>query len=356
MFYKLSSNGAKNFIGVRDFTLDTLSNFLYDVKKVSFVLLNPDQRYKNHLSSALRLSRISLIFEESSIRTFTGFKFAAEALGARIHEIPTGMYSSYVPSRDNLPELLRYIRDLGVDAFVVRIGRNNKYSMEQIVNMLDDDESTVSIFSAGETGKSQPSQTLCDLYTVWNVFGDKFGQGGLRYVFVGDIEKSPTIHDFIRILCLVGARSITLVSNDNAKLPNDLAELVKNAGIPLTETYELLSTSEKNDVFYFTQFAPIPIQIQALEVDSPTIHGDKIRSEYSLKYGVTNEFLRLLPCTARVIHPGPVGNEFKMVPNLHRDPRFLHGKTMTINGFLTKVTLLLSSLNQNFYPIAPIVK
>jgi len=105
------------------------------------------------------------------------------------------------------------------------------------------------VINAGDGAGQHPTQTLQDLYTIWDEKGKIDGQG---IALVGDLKYGRTVHSLAYALAGFGA-SLTLVSPPGLEMPWEIVDDVKRAGTSVTTTHRLEDVIPTADVLYVTR-------------------------------------------------------------------------------------------------------
>ena len=168
-----------HLISIDQYSKSKLENF--------FTLVNREQ-YGYTDSILVNKHQIATLFYEPSTRTSASFHSAATQLGYSVLPINEVTYSS-VTKGETLEDTIRTIGSY-VDLIVLRHGEKGAAQRAA-------DVSTVPIINAGDGNGEYPTQTLLDLYTIW----EKFGRiTDLTITFVGDIENGRTVHSLDKAL------------------------------------------------------------------------------------------------------------------------------------------------------------
>ena len=105
------------------------------------------------------------------------------------------------------------------------------------------------IISAGDGVGEHPTQGLLDLYTIRAELG---AVDGLHVAMVGDLKNGRTVHSLARLLRLYDA-TLTMVSPDILRLPEENKRELIAAGRTVYETDSVEDVIESADVLYVTR-------------------------------------------------------------------------------------------------------
>lgn len=148
--------------------------------------------FKNGLVwEGVKGKKIANLFYEASTRTHYSFISAEENLGMKVTNF--NVATSSVKKGESLYDTLKTFEMIGFDALVVRHPANNYFK--------DLDNIKVPIMSGGDGTGNHPTQSLLDLYTI----KEEFGQfEGLKIAIVGDVRHSRVAHTNIEVMKRLG--------------------------------------------------------------------------------------------------------------------------------------------------------
>ena len=228
----------------------------------------------------LRGKILSNLFYEPSTRTSSSFHAAMSKLGGDVISINEITYSS-VAKGENLEDTIVTMGNYS-DIIVLR----SKFAgdAQKAANV-----STVPIINAGDGIGEHPTQTLLDLYTIWEKFGRTHN---LTVTFIGDIQNGRTVKSLNKAL-------------------------EKWCALHFRDTYNTTDLP-KSDVYYFTRV-------------------QKERGSEG-SYRMTGEMVSKFPDDCIVMHPFPRNEE---IPRwFDGDPRARYFEQMR-NGLYVRMALLL---------------
>jgi len=219
------------------------------------------------------------LFYEPSTRTSSSFHAAMSKLGGDVISINEVEYSS-VAKGENLEDTIVTMGNYS-DIIVLRSKTAGDAQKAAMV-------STVPIINAGDGNGEHPTQTLLDIYTIWEKYKKTYG---LTITFLGDIKNGRTVHSLHRALenwCECHFR----------------------------ETYDV-DDLPKSDIYYFTR-----VQKERGSVGS---------------YQMTEEMVKKMPEDCMVMHPFPRNEE---IPQwFDNDDRAYYFEQMK-NGLYVRMALL----------------
>ncbi len=158
--------------------------------------------FRQNLSAWSDLCRgtiMATLFMEPSTRTRLSFESAMLRLGGGVITA-ADVESSSSKKGESLADTVRVVGGSYADIVVVRHPEDGaarvaaRYAQVPVIN-------------GGDGSHEHPTQTLCDLYTLWK---EKGRLEGLEVVLCGDLRYSRTIHSFCYALARFKANIVTL--------------------------------------------------------------------------------------------------------------------------------------------------
>lgn len=291
----------KSILTMNDLTIDDVNWILNDALLFS-------NSFKDWQLSRKRL--IANLFFESSTRTHYSFNSAELQLGANI--VDFNAERSSLNKGESLYDTVKTFKSLGYDAVVIRHEQDEYFKELENID--------IHIINAGDGKGNHPSQSLLDLYTVYDEF-NKFED--INLLIVGDIRHSRVAHSNMYIFEKLGA---------NVKLsgPEELIE-DENRFIDLDEGVKWA------DVVMLLR-----IQFER--------HKDQIginRDEYLEKYGLTKDRYKMMKENAIIMHPAPVNRGLEIDTDLVEAPKSRIFKQME-NGVLVRKAMLKYIFDEKF--------
>src|SRR5436305_6930506 len=181
----------------------------------------------NEPSYILAGNIISLLFFEPSSRTFGSFAAAVKRLGGQTIEIQDPQTVSSVSKGESFEDTIRTFEAYS-DAIVLRhriVG-----SAEQAARVA----TSIPVINAGDGNNEHPTQTLLDLYTLY----EKFGRlNNLTCLLAGDPLNSRVIHSLIRGLSLFENNTVYLLSPRQLRLKRSDFYCLSERGIKIIEIH-----------------------------------------------------------------------------------------------------------------------
>jgi len=175
-----------HLIRTDDFSIQEVEEILADAKMFS------DGRFDRVLKDKI----IITLFFENSTRTRSSFEIAAKRLGAEIVHLDVA--NSSTKKGETLVDTAMNLDAMGPHAIIVR---HQNAGVPKILS----NHTKASIVNAGDGAHAHPSQSLLDLYTLKEHFGDVRGK---KIAIVGDIKNSRVANSNIELLSRFGMEVI----------------------------------------------------------------------------------------------------------------------------------------------------
>lgn len=274
------------------------------------------------------------LFFEASTRTDMSFQAAMRRLGGDVIAVSNGVRFSSMYKGENLSDTIRATGCYS-DVIVLRhpeIG--SSYEAGYYLDLLNTriDNPTVAI-SGGDGIGEHPTQALLDLFTI---FDQKKSVDHLTITLVGDLKYGRTVHSLAKLIAYYDATDVKLclVAPESLAMPSEITELVRQHGIVVHETDDLMEVISATDVIYWTR-----IQEERF-VDNSGY--DEIKDRFIMTPPVLSE----ARSNAILMHPLPRKHEMGTRADhdiLDNDPRSIYFEQME-NGMFVRMALLVKVL------------
>jgi carbamoyl-phosphate synthase/aspartate carbamoyltransferase/dihydroorotase len=302
-----------NFITVdhlRKDALHKLFNLAHDLK-----ILTLSDKDLTHL---LRGKVIAEMFFEPSTRTQCSFTAAVQRLGG------TCIYMDQQHSSIKKGETLEdSVRMMSAYSNLIVIRHPEPGAAEQATRV-----SSVPVVNAGDGTGEHPTQALLDIFTIREEIGTV---NGITITMVGDLKHGRTVHSLAKLLKLYKV-TLRYVSPDFLKMPADIVENLRQAGVVQEEYSSIEDALPDTDVLYMTR-------IQKERFDSHEQY-----EKASGMYVLTPQLMRIAKKKMIVMHPLPRVDEISTL--LDSDPRAAYFRQAEY-GMYVRMALLLLTLKQN---------
>jgi aspartate carbamoyltransferase catalytic subunit len=269
-------------------------------------------------SEALRGVGVTNLFYEASTRTRVSFEVAAKHLSADVVNVTAG--GSSVEKGESLLDTMRTLEALGARVLVIRHGTSGApYLVAR--------EFGGSVVNAGDGRHAHPTQALVDLYTLRRHLRGSLE--GRKVVILGDVAHSRVARSNLWTLTAAGAD--VWVCGPSTLLRG--FEAWATAGVAgsrrFTVTSDIQAALRDAD-------AVMALRIQQERMAAgllPSLH------EYSARFGLTTERLRLAARGCLVLHPGPMNEGVEIAPDVATGPRSLV-REQVANGVAIRMAVL----------------
>jgi len=291
---------TKNCLKLKDLTTEEI------MKLLKVAITCKQGQYIDSLKGMI----VANLFFEPSTRTHYSFNVAEEKLGMKVINFSSA--SSSIKKGESFYDTVKTFESLGVNALVIRSEINEYY------NQLD--KIKIPILNAGDGVKNHPSQSLLDIYTIYEHFGYF---KGLNIVIVGDIEHSRVAHTNIEIMNRLGMN--TYISGPKVFQDNSAKFIEFEDGI------------EKMDI------------VMMLRIQHERHHENMKLSqeEYHQKYGLNIDRVKKMKENSIIMHPAPVNRNVEIsdeVMECDKSKIF----TQMENGVYVRMAMILRSLGENY--------
>ncbi len=311
----ITGNGfyRQDILSVRQFDRDKL-DYIFDV---TLEMREMVQRVGG--VDLLRGYVLACLFYEPSTRTSSSFIAAMERLGGSVIPITQGVQFSSVAKGESLPDTVRTLEQYA-DVIVLR-------HPEEGAARIAAEYASVPVINAGDGPGEHPTQALLDLFTIQ----DELGRiDGLHVAMVGDLRFGRTVHSLTRLLIQYDVQ-LSFVSPEILRLPLDLMNEVRDAGLPVRETYSVADVIAEVDVLYVTRVQK--------ERFSDLSQYDAVKDYYR----ITPELMQEAKQNMIVMHPLPRVGEIAYT--VDDDPRAAYFRQVR-NGMYIRMALLATVLGK----------
>ncbi|MGH3864964.1 MAG: aspartate carbamoyltransferase catalytic subunit [Pseudonocardiaceae bacterium] len=239
----------------------------------------------------LRGRTVVTLFYEHSTRTRASFEIAGKWMSADVVNVSAG--ASSVAKGESLRDTALTLAAMGADCVVIRHPASG--AAHRLAGWVP-----THVINAGDGTHQHPTQALLDAATLRERLGTLNGR---TVTIVGDVLHSRVARSNIELLITLGAR-IHLVAP-----PTLLPWGVANWGVEVG--HDLDAALPGTDA------------VMMLRVQAERMQGGFFPSarEYSVRYGLTEARLGLLPEHAVVLHPGPMLRGMEIAHSVADSPR-----------------------------------
>jgi aspartate carbamoyltransferase catalytic subunit len=225
---------------------------------------------------------VSMLFYEASTRTDLSFQSAVKRLGGTINSVPNPSQFSSAKKGETLRDTVMMLNSYG-DFHIIR-HPDNDFSRDVI------EKTTKPFINAGSGTTQHPTQSLLDIYTVYENFRRL---DNLRITICGDLFRGRTVDSLVYILSKYKNNKFIFVSPKNSKIKPELKKYLEDKNINFTETEDLERSLKESDVFYMTR-----IQKERFEKEEEY-------EEAKGKFKIDLKNINLMPEKSILLHPLP---------------------------------------------------
>jgi len=308
-------------------SVDDLS--VAEIRELFSVARGFSEDIRAHANLCRGLISASLFFEPST-RTRLSFESSMLRLGGGVLTAAE-MTSLSSAKGESLADTVRVVSGAYADLVVLR-------HPSEGAARLAAETASVPVINAGDGSHEHPTQTLCDLYTLWI---EKGHIEGLDVVLAGDLRYSRTIHSFVYALARFGA-NIVCVPHRGFELPEYVVRRLREeyGAEPMrADASELGALAAESDVVYMTPQKPHQLslftdsrglrvgRVDAVYMTRPQTerHGQDNAGELRTYMRLGQESMAAEPLReAVVMHPLPRRDEISS--DLDDDPRSIYFK------------------------------
>jgi aspartate carbamoyltransferase catalytic subunit len=310
----------RHFISIDDLSLAELRELFEQASRFAEDLRGHAELCRGMIAASL--------FYEPSTRTRLSFESAMLRLGGGVISA-ADMQTLSATKGESLADTVRVVGGGYADVIVLR-------HPSEGAARLAAQYSPVPVINAGDGSHEHPTQTLCDLYTLWIERGRL---EGIEVVLAGDLRYSRTIHSFAYALARFGA-NIVCVPQRGFELPDYVVQRLREEfGVePVrADASRLGDLAAQSDAVYLTPQKPHQLslftdarglslgRVDAVYMTRPQTErhpqGGTIERYVQLgKHELAAESLR----DAVVMHPLPRRDEISS--DIDSDPRSIYFK------------------------------
>ena len=220
---------GKHIVSFDQFAVEDLQQLFALTRSMKQLVVN------NESSQLLSGMIISLLFFEPSSRTFSSFAAAVKRLGGQTIDMQNPETITSVNKGESFEDTIRVLEAYS-NALILRhriVG-----AARQAASVVE----TIPVINAGDGNNEHPTQTLLDLYTLYERYGRL---DNLKGLLAGDCLNSRAIHSLIRGLSLFGNNTVYLLSPDALRLTRDDFVSFRARGIEIVDSGERKSHSTR---------------------------------------------------------------------------------------------------------------
>jgi len=285
-------------------------------KNTIFTLFDKTDKLRVSNEKLLSGKILATLFYEPSTRTRLSFESAMLKLGGDIISTENAKEFSSAVKGESLEDTIRIISSY-VDIIVIR-------HFEEGAAKIASSVSPIPIINGGDGSGQHPTQALLDLYTIYKEIGRI---DNITVVIVGDLKHGRTVRSLCYLFGKFKDIKIIFISPEHLKIKENIKEYLKKHNIQFEEQTELNKYLPKADIVYMTR-----IQKERM--------SDKDYNKSKEIYSITEENLKLLKKTSRLLHPLPHIEEIKLSLKTEQKDKKVAYFRQAKNGLYIRMALL----------------
>jgi aspartate carbamoyltransferase catalytic subunit len=184
---------------------------------------------------------IASCFFEASTRTRLSFEAAIQRLGGSFIGFDNGGNTSLEKKGETLADSVTVISSYA-DAFFMR-------HPQEGAARLAAEFSTVPVINGGDGANQHPTQTLLDLFTIYETQNTL---DSLNVAFVGDLKYGRTVHSLAQALSLFNC-NFYFIAPDALAMPEYILEELDDKGINYSVHKSIEEVVDSLDILYMTR-------------------------------------------------------------------------------------------------------
>lgn len=283
----------ENLVSMKDLSADQIHQ-----------ILKQTQAFRDGITSTLKNKyMVSNLFFEPSTRTKMSFEMAERKLNLEILPFDAGFSSTL--KGETLYDTVKVLESIGLDILIIRHEQNNYF--EELVGKVKP-----AIINGGDGTGNHPTQSLLDIYTIWQEFG--------------------TLQD--KVITIVGDINHSRVARSNADALAKLGAQVRFVCPPEWQG-EFEAFNEFDEVIEDSDVLMM-LRVQHERHDGKTTFS---KEQYHHLYGLTIERERKMKKTGIILHPAPFNRGVEIASELVECDRSRIFKQME-NGVYVRMAVI----------------
>ena len=263
---------------------------------------------------------VASCFFEPSTRTRLSFETAIQRLGGTVVGFDSPGNTSLANKGETLSDSVQVITSY-VDAFVMR------HPQEGAARLASEFSNGVPVINGGDGANQHPTQTLLDLFTIYETQGRL---DGINIAFVGDLKYGRTVHSLTQALSKFNNVKFFFIAPEVLAMPDYICEELDDAGISYSLHNNMEDVIPELDILYMTR-----VQKERFD-ESEYVH---MKAAYIL----TASMLESARDNLKVLHPLPRVDEITVDVDKTKHAYFFQ---QAENGVYARQALLALVLNE----------
>ena len=261
---------------------------------------------------------VSLLFFEPSSRTFGSFAAAVKRLGGQTLDMQNPETATSIYKGESFEDTIRVFEAYS-HAIVLR------HCIAGSAKIAAGIAEEIPVINAGDGNNEHPTQTLLDLFTLYERFGRL---NNLTGVLAGDPLNSRTLHSLIRGLSLFDNNTVYLLSPESLRLSHDDFSQLSGRGIRIVEINSEKDIPRDCQFWYWTR-------IQKERFSSLEEYHEAVTESYIVTPALLNAY-----ASRDMILMDPLPRVGTIDPSVDSDDRAVYLRSQIRNGLYTRMALL----------------
>ncbi|MBL40925.1 MAG: aspartate carbamoyltransferase [Chloroflexi bacterium] len=286
-----------------------------------YKILEKTKSLKQNQTNKINLSNkhVCALFYEDSTRTKLSFEKASNNLNVKFHDLEVS--KSSVNKGESFYNTLKTIDSIGMDLIIIRHPSSG-------AAIFAAKHTSSSILNAGDGSHAHPTQTLTDLFTIYE---KNIDFTNLEISIVGDFIFSRVARSTIIGFAIMGSKvniigPSELVSNDIIEAYINLPNISKDQ-ISISEDIE--NSLSNSDIV-------MPLRIQK---ERFTSNFNLNFETYKKLWKIDEKIIKNIDKKIFIMHPGPVNEETEISHNIaHSDNSLINQQVQ--NGVFLRQTII----------------
>jgi aspartate carbamoyltransferase catalytic subunit len=225
---------GRDIVTINDLTVGEINEVLSESARMIPIAKGEEK------SKLLEGKILASLFFEPSTRTRLSFESAMHRLGGGVITI-TGQEGTSLIKGETLADTIR-MAECYSDVIAMRHPKEGSARLAAGF-------SKIPVVNGGDGAGQHPTQTLLDLFTMQERFGDL---SKIHVTLVGDLRYGRTTHSLSIALARFGA-SISFVAPPPIQMPDHIVDELSAMGVEPEQSSDLKAWIPKSDVIYMTR-------------------------------------------------------------------------------------------------------
>ncbi|WWP00198.1 MAG: aspartate carbamoyltransferase [Candidatus Dasytiphilus stammeri] len=304
----------KNIISMQDL----------DIEKIQLVLeITASFKLDNNPCDLLRSKSIAVCFFEPSTRTRLSFESAMHRLGGSVIGFSDSSNTS-LGKEESFADTIKVISSY-VNAIIIR------HPKEGAALFASKFSGVVPIINAGDGSNQHPTQTLLDLFTI---FETQNRLCNLNIGMVGDLKYGRTIHSLAQALSQYKENKFFLLSTPSLKMPHHIIDWFNEKQIKWSYHTHLKEVLHKLDILYMTR------------IQKERLNPLEVQFYNKVPYTLCAKDLINVRSNLKILHPLPRLREISVDVDKTDYAWYFQQAS---NGLYTRQAILALVLNKDLY-------